>query len=205
MSISGRDGTGRGWRLTGMALALALGLAPLRAEAQTAVPQPSESAERFGDWTLRCLRAPARDAAGTGDEVLRRVCEAVARVEVQADDGVRRPLIQISLGLRSDGDGLRLVLLVPREVHLRSPVRLWLGAPGAADSGGAWREATYLRCTDAGCIADTDLDPAEVAELVAAAQAQVGFVTIDARRIGVPLSLEGLEAALAGLAEKGRG
>ncbi len=170
-------------------------LAPLLLLAGPAFGQaaePSATSATYGNWTVTCrLVAEAR------------VCQMVTKLNVKAEDGQLRPLLEMAIGRPPAGGDLRLVLQVPMDVALREPVTLATTAEGqAAPAEPPLLSASYFACLPSGCVADAVLDPAGLQALTAATTATVTFTVLNGnRKVAVPVALAGFADAWAALGE----
>lgn len=180
---------------TRLALILMAVLCAAPGRAQT--PPPSATTATFGDWTVGCTTQAQADGSPP-----RQLCEMTTRLTLKGQDGQNRPLLQWSIGQPPGSPGLRLALQLPTAVALRAGVAISLDKPASASPKPQEDLAalTYLTCTAQGCLADAEAPDAVLARLKAAKTANVAFTLMQgAKRVMVPVSLDGFSAALAAL------
>jgi invasion protein IalB len=188
-------------RMRNMGLVLAL-LAGFPAGAETSTP--SATTATFGAWTVVCNLVAQAD--GTAPKSL---CEMTTRLNLKGQDGQMRPLLAWTIGTPPGAPAPRWALQMPTNVALREGVGISLdkaGADAAAPKPQVEIAAlTYLTCTQQTCVADGEAKAALLAKLKAAKTANVSFTLLQgAKRIVVPVSLDGFGDALAALEANGK-
>lgn len=171
------------WRLLPPTCVLAMGLAWPAAHAQNpAEPAgPSSTTATYGDWTVRCV-PPPRDPAGA------KVCEVTQAIRVEDRPGI---MAQVAFGAWPKDGPLRVVVQLPNGVFLPPGVRL-LPQEGAT----AGIDLAYSTCLQ-GCFADAAISASMLATLTGAkGPARLEFVNNARSRVALPVSLDGLKAAL---------
>jgi len=162
---------------------LVLGLLPAMWGQQAAAEETV-----YKDWALRCSENPAG-------------CILEQRVYVEGAE--KTPLVHMAVRklAREEGKGasrgLWVVLRVPLEVRLAAGLKLRV-------DGAAPRSIPFHHCRAEGCLALFPLDSTFRRRLEAGREAMVTFETLGGQGIGVPVSLLGVKAGLAGL-EKASG
>jgi invasion protein IalB len=178
----------------GRPLALAAALAFLALPGLAQDTQPSSTSATYGNWTVTCAQVDAQ-----------KVCQMVSKLNLKDADGQVRPLIEVAIGQPPSGGDVRIVVQVPMDVALREPLVVSVDAEGADPAASprpqqALLSASYFACVPAGCIADAVLDRAAVATLQKVATMTATFTALNgARKIGVPVALDGFADAWAAL------
>lgn len=157
---------------------------------------PSRSVATYGNWSVACNMVALRQSDDTTQT--EEQCELVSQVNVRSEDGSIRPLLEVSVGSVPGDDTMRILFQVPGNAYLRSPVSLILDPP-KEQPGDVIPEdalnATFIRCDTGRCLADTILSGSDWARLNSAQTVIVSFVNVSGSRIGVPLSMNGHQAA----------
>lgn len=182
-----------------MVLVAALAMAPCLASAQAPRPAPATpptnmTSSTFGDWVLRCenLRAPA---SGRGCELLQ---------SLQSERG--QPVAQFALGRSQSSDPMRLLVLIPANITVATPILLQLADRAAPIT------VSLRACGPRGCVADADLNAAQLARIRAREGQGVGQGVSGARleyrnalnaEVALPFSTRGFGQALDALAREG--
>lgn len=156
--------------------------------AQTSInaeQEPSATTATFGDWTVQCQRTNTDDAPG------RSICEMVQTLNVRQSGQM---IMRIAIGQLPNSDDVTIVFQTRAGVMLRDPVTMASGkAPGSQTL-----TATYSRCMNGFCFADTILTPEMVAALGNATAEQVAILSYTGNTnqpIQIPLSLVGFAGA----------
>ena len=183
-----------------LAALVALPLACVRPALAQAV-EPQSTTEQYGTWSVNCRMTDPADEQGAAARPARR-CELKTSVNLRAEDGTQRRLIDVALGQRPDQQAFSVVVQVPPGAYLRNAVAVVLDPPKTATKTEPLAELTYVSCAANGCFAESGLSDKQLKLLQTAAAARVEFVDAQRNRIGVPLSLIGLKDALAALAQK---
>jgi len=181
-----------------MVLITALAMAPQLANAQaprppTAPPPANASSSTFGDWVLRCENRTA-PATGRGCELLQ---------SLQSERG--QPVAQFVLGRTQASDPMRLLVLIPANITMATPILLHLvdrAAPIAI---------TLRACGPRGCVADAELNAAQLARIRAREGQGVGqgaggrleYRNALNGEVALPFSTRGFGQALEALAREG--
>lgn len=143
------------------------------------------TAERFDDWTLRCVTAAAASPA----------CEVTQPLMV-AHDGSPVEILKLAVSRASDKAGKAdwaLVVLTPLDVHL------------PADFGFATGTAKpvllkYRNCNQLGCFVIVPLENDRLAALKKAADGTAYFRLLNGQTVKVSFSLKGFTKAFDALA-----
>jgi len=163
--------------------------APIPAQANqppvTADPQATTAA--YGDWMLRCQRAPDNPKAP-------RLCEIVQTIQVQGQG----PVAQIAIGRVDPKDPLKITVVVPHNIVIPGGVRLSIDEKDTGPADLPWR-----RCMPMGCIADLELKDDVLLRRwrAQAAAARFTFKDSGGREVALPWSFRGLAQALDALAK----
>lgn len=163
--------------------------------------KPQSTTEQYGTWSVNCRMTDLADAQVAAAEPARH-CELKTSVNLRAEDGTQRRLIDVALGQKPDQQAFSMVVQVPPGAYLRDAVTVVLDPPKIATKAKALAELTYVSCAPNGRFAESSLSDTQLKLLQTAATARVEFVGAQRNRIGVPLSLIGLKDALAALAQK---
>lgn len=140
-------------------------------------------------------------ADGSGS---RPFCEMTTRLNLKGQDGQMRPLLAWTIGTPPGAKVKRIAVQVPTNVALRDGVSLSLDKPSADATAAKPQDniasLTYVTCTPQSCVADTDAGAELLDRLKAAKTANISFTLAQgAKRIVVPVSLDGFGDALAAL------
>lgn len=171
------------WRLVPPACVLAMGLASpvAHAQAPAAPAGPSSTTATYGDWTVRCV-PPPQDPAGA------KVCEVTQAIRSEDRPGI---MAQLAFGAWPKDGPLRVVVQLPNGVFLPPGVRL-LPQEGATTG----LDLAYSTCLQ-GCFADAEISADMLATLTSSrGPARLEFVNNARNRVALPVSLDGLKAAL---------
>jgi len=178
-----------------MVLVAALAMAPCLASAQAPRPAPATpptnmTSSTFGDWVLRCenLRAPA---SGRGCELLQ---------SLQSERG--QPVAQFALGRSQSTDPMRLLVLIPANITVATPILLQLADRAAPIT------VSLRACGPRGCVADADLNAAQLSRIRAREGQGVSGARLEYRNainaeVVLPFSTRGFGQALEALALEG--
>lgn len=158
---------------------------------------PSSTTATYGDWIVRCLSVEQADT-----ETSIRQCEVVHEISIQQEGQPPRVLVQLALGFlpdantQTDKGQLKMVASVPTGVDLRNNVRIAVDVTeGTEVSPEKLISASFFRCQQNTCLADTDMTDGMLDLLLNAETAQVSFTDSSLRNVIVPLSLSGFGAA----------
>ena len=171
------------WRRVSPACVLAMALAApvAHAQAPAAPAGPSSTTATYGDWTVRCV-PPPQDPAGA------KVCEVTQAIRIEDRPGI---MAQLAFGAWPKDGPLRVVVQLPNGVFLPPGVRL-LPQEGATTS----LDLAYSTCLQ-GCFADAEISADMLATLTSSqGPARLEFVNNARKRVALPVSLDGLKAAL---------
>jgi len=172
-------------------LATAPHLANAQAPRPTAATPPAHvSSSSFGDWVLRCEN---RTAPANG-----RACEVLQ--SLQSERG--QPVAQFALGRAAASDPMRLLVLIPANITVATPILLQLNDRAASIP------VTLRACGPRGCVADVDLNAAQLARIRAREGQGAGGGRLEYRNalngeVALPFSTRGFGQALDGLAREG--
>lgn len=175
--------------------------------AQAQSSSPSSTTANYGDWVVRC-RAP-ESAPDQPTDSASNVCEMVTIIRIQTPESQdangrvipaqSRVLSQVALGRLPETEDVKAVIQVPAGVWLRDPLLLALGEDEAALDTADKLSASYFRCIADFCLADIDLNAANLSALQQAKVARMSFVDGARRTINVPISMNGFSGALSAL------
>jgi len=182
---------------TRLVLIAALALTPVVPSAQEPRPAPATpptnvTSTSFGDWVLRCENRTA-PTAGRGCELLQ---------SLQSERG--QPVAQFALGRARPSDPMRLLLLIPANITVATPILLQLADRAAPIA------VTLRACGPRGCVADAELSAAQLTRIRAreAQGASGGGGRVEYRNalnadVALPFSTRGFGQALEALAREG--
>jgi len=160
--------------------------------------QPKRTTEVFGDWVVECVAPPAKEGS---TEKPREQCEMRTQVTVRGDDDVERPLIQLGIGQLGLDKDFWIVVQTPLKVLLQEGVEIVLNTAEGddPDAGEALAQSHFLYCQQTHCVSQGLMKPAELDALAGADGARVIFVAFPEKKLEIPVSLDGMSAALAAL------
>lgn len=139
-------------------------------------PEPSETTEKFGAWTVRCVTQQ-------GD--VGKACEVL--LAIQGQGGL---IAQIAMGQPQAG-GTLVVSRTPLGVLVSEPVTL---APAGQDTVGI--ALPFVTCLANGCLAQALVSGEQLGGLVSQETATVGFAERTGRKVRIDIPLSGLSDAL---------
>lgn len=159
--------------------------APLAPTAPNGVrPVPEQTSQVFGDWTHRCLRLRPDQAELS--------CEVVSAVQAEAP-GPQQITVQLAVGPSETAGRTRLVVAVPANVTLGTPLRL-------ARDGVATPDIPYDSCLGGFCRGFVDLDEASFQRMLdASADARLTYRTSARQDFTVPISFRGFRDAVSAM------
>ena len=168
--------------------------ATAQTQEETALPlervDPSATTAIYGDWTVNC------SSVGEGDEA-RKVCESVQVIRVKPSN---QAIAKIAIGQLPGSDDISIVFQTLAGVWLRDPVVF-----AASEAEGATAiEATYSRCQNGSCFADTELTREMISALISAPEESSALLTYTGRQrsgLRIGISLNGFAPALAAAIE----
>jgi invasion protein IalB len=143
-----------------------------------ATQEPERTTASYGDWVVRC-------ETHAGPPV-QKACEMqqVAMMQGQAN-----PISLIAISVPAKGQPTRLVVQLPVNVSLPTPVRI------TADNKDHLTVA-FHRCVPQGCFADTEIKDEEIKRLRAETQPGKLFYKDAAERdVAIPISFKGFGQA----------
>ena len=144
----------------------------------------------FGDWVLRCENRPALAP--------RRSCELLQSLQSE----LGQPVAQFALGRTLPSDPMRLLVLIPANITVATPMLLQLADRAAPIP-------IILRaCGPRGCVADAELNAAQLARIRAQDGQGAGGGRIEYRNaanaeVALPFSTRGFGPALDALGREG--
>lgn len=154
--------------------------------------QPSETTEKYGNWTYRCSQVVGETTSGTTDDnatevSAKKVCETLQ--VLQNTDG--NVIAQIAFGLDPVApEKIVAVFQVPQGTLLSSPVRL--GNEELTDA----IDASYFTCIQSICLARAETSASTIEKFGSLDRGSLGFEDRSGRKINVLLSFDGLSAAI---------
>jgi invasion protein IalB len=147
-------------------------------------PVPEQTSQVFGDWTHRCLRLRPDQAELS--------CEVVSVVQAEAP-GPQQITVQLALGPSETAGRTRIVVAVPANVTLTTPLRL-------ARDGASIPDIAYDSCLAGYCRGFVDLDEASLQRLLeATADGRLVYRTSMRQDFTVPISFRGLRDAVSAM------
>lgn len=156
--------------------------------AQTSISvdqEPSATTATYGSWTVQCQRTEAENGSSKS------ICEMVQTLNLQQSGQM---IMRVAIGRLPDSDDVTIVFQTRAGVMLRDPVTLAFGkAPGSQTL-----TATYSRCMNGFCFADTILTPEMVSALGSATTEQTAILSYTGstnQGIQIPLALNGFAGA----------
>jgi len=165
--------------------------------ANPAAAAPKLLAQKFDDWTWRCV-APAGGAAPTG-------CEVAQAVKVN-QEGKTVEVLNLAVSKATDKAGkveYALVALTPLDVHLPSQFGLLIGDDKAKGKDKQKPILTqYRNCNQMGCFVVMPIDAATVSKFKQAQEGAGFFRLINGKTVKVVFSLKGFDKAIDALASK---
>lgn len=158
--------------------------APSAPAAQAPRPAPEQTSQVFGDWTHRCLRVRAEPADLS--------CEVVSAVQAQAP-GQQPMTVQLALGASETAGRTRLVVAVPANVLLSTPLRL-------VRDGVTLPDLSYDSCLSGFCRGTVEFDEPTLQRLLdATSEGRISYQTANRQELQVIISFRGLKDAVAAL------
>lgn len=148
--------------------------------------RPEVRAERFDDWTLRCVMPLKTAANATGSPA----CEITQPLMVN-QDGKPVEILNLAVSKASDKAGKvdwALVVLTPLDVQLASDFGF---AAGTAKPS----LLRYRNCNHLGCFVIVPLDGDRIAQLKKAADGAAFFRLLTGQAVKVTFSLKGFTRA----------
>ena len=160
-----------------MRLAVALFFALTAQALAQQAPEPSETTETFGSWTVRCV-------AQQGSET--KACEVVLAISGQS--GL---IAQIAFGRPEGSEGTVLAVRTPLGVLVSSPVVIAAQSDGASPVN-----VPFVTCLATGCLAQAQVAAQPLGDLAAAETAAIEFAERSGRKVRINIPLSGLKDAL---------
>jgi invasion protein IalB len=150
--------------------------------------EPQNTSATYGDWILRCSKAPEGSAVS-------RVCEIVQSFQLQGQQGL---FAQLAIGRLSSKDPLHLTLVMQPNVSFPSTVKLSVDEKDTQPVELIWHKCVGA----AGCFADADFkDDAMKRWKAQTGTGRLQFKDGSGRDLTIPFSFRGLPQALDGLAK----
>lgn len=140
-------------------------------------PEPSETTEKFGAWTVRCVSQ--QGDAGKACEVF---------LTVQGQGGL---IAQIAVGRPQDGEEALMASRTPLGVLVSAPVSIALEGDSPKSL-----ELPFLTCLANGCLAQAIVSGDRLGKLARQETASFGFAERTGRRVQINIPLSGLSDAL---------
>jgi invasion protein IalB len=140
-------------------------------------PEPSETTEKFGAWTVRCVSQQG-DAG--------KACEVFLAVQGQA--GL---IAQIAVGRPQDGEETLMASRAPLGVLVSEPVSIALEGESPISL-----DLPFVTCLANGCLAQAIVSGERLGELAGRETAILGFAERTGRKVRINIPLTGLREAL---------
>jgi invasion protein IalB len=148
-----------------------------QAFAQENAPEPSETTEKFGAWTVRCVN----QQGDTG-----KACEVA--LAVQGQGGL---IAQIAVGNPKGSEGPLIVGRTPLGVLVSEPVAI-----AAQDGEAAKITLPFVTCLANGCLAQASVSGDALGSLAGKETAAVTFAERTGRKVQINIPIAGLKDAL---------
>jgi len=142
---------------------------------------PPISTTVFGEWALRCQKAP---------DNVHQNCEVSLTIQ-QRDQPA--PMAKIALGQPIPGGGMKLLVLLPNNVTFPSSVQI------KTDDKDIWgMDVPWARCIPGACFAETSLKEADLIRWkgLDKSMGKITFKDAQSNEVGVAFSFHGLGQAL---------
>lgn len=152
-------------------------------------PDPAVTSAAYGDWTLRCVRAPS-----AGQTI--KTCEVLQEVRAE---GRQRPIIFLAIGRIPNDPDLRATALTPTDISIPGAIRVAAVASPADTEETAVLSLRWSRCLESGCFADNKPSADQLTAWRSGARGRLTFTDAAGRSVAVPLSWLGLDQALSAL------
>ena len=140
-------------------------------------PEPSETTEKFGAWTVRCISQ--QGDAGKACEVF---------LAVQGQGGL---IAQIAVGRPQDGEATLMASRTPLGVLVSEPVSIALEGESPTSL-----DLPFVTCLVNGCLAQAIISGDRLGELARRETATLGFAERTGRKVRINIPLSGLTDAL---------
>lgn len=155
-----------------------------QATPNTARPGPEQTSQVFGDWTHRCLRLRPDQAELS--------CEVVFAVQAEAP-GPQQITVQLAMGPPDTAGRTRLVVAVPANVTLGTPLRL-------LRDGVAIPDIPYDSCLGGFCRGFVELDGARFQRMLDAnTDGRLVYRTSAQQEFALPIYFRGFRDAMSAL------
>lgn len=143
--------------------------------AQENTPEPSETTEKFGAWTVRCVTLDGGKA-----------CEVA--LAVQGQGGL---IAQIAIGNPDGSDKPLLAARTPLGVLISEPVAI-----AAQDDDSEKLTLPFVTCLASGCVAQASVAGDELGKFAGWNAAAVTFAERSGRKVRINIPLAGMTDAL---------
>jgi len=140
-------------------------------------PEASETTERFGAWTVRCIDRQGGEA---------KACEVVVAIQGQAGF-----FAQVAFGRPSGSKETLAVARTPLGVMVSQPVTVT-----AQGEGNTPTELAFMTCLADGCIAQAAVAGDWLGKLATGQKAAIGFAERTGRKITIEVPIPDLAGAL---------
>lgn len=150
---------------------------PAVAQEDKPTPQPSETTETFGSWTVRCQKPSAQAP---------RTCEVLHTVQSQGN-----LIVQIAVGTPTGKETPLIVVQTPLGVLVSQPVAIL-----KAQSGEPQLSVSFQTCLQIGCLAQLDIDHETLDGLASGQAAKLAFAERTGRSVEITIPLNGMSDAL---------
>lgn len=150
-----------------------------------AVEPPSSTTAKYADWAVRCnLVTPQENADAVN------ICEMVQIISIATPNKseASQVLAQIAIGKLPESSIFKIIFQLPSGVYLRQPISLSVNENSLL-------KASYFRCLNGGCFADAELSGEQISTLSSAKKAEFSFTDGAQRKINIPFSVNGFDAA----------
>jgi len=142
---------------------------------------PAITTTIFGEWALRCQKAP---------DNVHNNCEVSLTIQ-QKDQPA--PMAKVALGQPIPGGGMKLLVLLPNNVSFPSSVQI------KTDDKDIWgMDVPWARCIPGACFAETSLKDSDLIRWKALdnSMGKITFKDSQSNEVGIAFSFHGLGQAL---------
>ncbi|MBX9741630.1 MAG: invasion associated locus B family protein [Beijerinckiaceae bacterium] len=149
---------------------------------EAVAPKPQSTSASYGDWVLNCQQIKLQ----SGEE--RRACEVTQSIQVQ---GSKDPIAQVAFGRALKSAPLSMTVLLPVNVALDRPVRLF-----AEEKDGVGVDLTWRKCLPGGCFAEVAASADTLKRWRAGKRGRLELRNASGQDLALPISLTGFSVAL---------
>jgi invasion protein IalB len=159
-----------------------------------AAEEPQSTTATYGDWLVQCrlVVGPEADAAKKSDGAdpaapakTERICEMVQTFTFRQTG---QQLARLAIGKLAKEETIKAVVQVPLAVFLPDGIAIAQGDklnfPGR-----------YVRCTQAACLAEFNLQQGDVDDLATGQAAQLKFTSANGQQLSLTVSFKGFDGA----------